>query len=276
MKIAVIGHAEHVTIARVPVLPMPGDIAHLDDPEVIAGGGGAIAFYQLVKSDAEVHFFTAIGVDDAALHVYNEIANTGAIIHAALRMESHTRDLVLVTPDGERTIMVVGRPLHPRVDDILSWDLLAACDACYFTGEDAETLKRGRDAKLLAVTARRKHVLDAAGVRADVVIGSARDPRERSRLADYVVPPSVLVMTEGKHGGTIETADGIIRFDASRLSESVVNEYGAGDTFAAALTWYLSQGQSVESAASSAARHAASVLTAMNPVASQQPLTTAD
>ena len=102
MRLAVIGHAEHVTIARVPNLPAPGDIAHLDHPIIIAGGGGAIAFHQLEKSDAEVHFFTAIGVDDASLYVYNEIASTRGTIHAALRMESHTRDIVLVTPDAER------------------------------------------------------------------------------------------------------------------------------------------------------------------------------
>jgi ribokinase len=273
VKIAVIGHAEHVTLARVPVLPLPGDIAHLDGPVVIAGGGGALAFHQLVKSDAEVHFFTAIGVDDAALHVYNEIADTSATIHAALRMEPHTRDVVLVTPDGERTILVVGRPLHPQIDDILSWDILSECDACYFTGDDPETLRRARNAKFLAVTARRRHVLDEAGVRADVVIGSGRDPRERSRLADYAVSPGALVMTEGKNGGAVETADGIMRFASHSFDGVVVSAYGAGDTFAAALTWYLAAGLPIGQATSSAARHAAAVMTGINPVESQQFLT---
>lgn len=274
MKIAIIGHAEHVTIARVPALPVPGDIAHLEEPVIIAGGGGAIAFHQLVKSDAEVHFFTAIGVDDAALHVYSDIANTGATIHAALRMEPHTRDLVLVTPDGERTIMVIGRPLHPNVEDILSWNILGECDAVYFTGEDPETLKLARNAKLLAVTARRKHVLDASGVRADVVIGSSRDPREKSTLAEYPTPPDALVMTEGEHGGTIESPEGVTRFDAAKLDAPAVSEYGAGDTFAAALTWYAACGLSLAKSASSAAGHAAAVLNGINPVESQIPLTT--
>jgi ribokinase len=187
-------------------------------------------------------------------------------------MEPHTRDLVLVTPDGERTIMVVGRPLHPNVDDILSWDILAECDAAYFTSEDPAALQLGRNARVLVVTARRKHVLDASGVRADVVVGSARDPRERSRLADYPVPPGALVMTEGKRGGTIETADGIARFEAHALTRAPVSEYGAGDTFAAALTWYCAAGQSIETAASSAARHAAAVLDGINPVTAQVPL----
>ena len=29
------------------------------------------------------------------------------------RARPHTRDVVMVTPDGERTIVVVGEPLHP-------------------------------------------------------------------------------------------------------------------------------------------------------------------
>ena len=146
MRIAVIGHVEHVTIARVSALPRAGEIAHLADPVVIAGGGGGIAFFQLTKSDAEVHLFTAIGLDEAGTHVHHEIASTGATIHAGLRQLPHTRDIVVITPEGERTIFVVGEPLHPRRDDRLSWDELASCDAAYFTGQDPDTLVEARRA----------------------------------------------------------------------------------------------------------------------------------
>ena len=266
MKIAVIGHAEHVTVAPVPALPASGDILHLDDPVVIAGGGGAIAFHQLAKSDADLHFFTAIGIDDASLHVYHEISETRATIHAALRMEPHTRDIVLVTPDGERTIMVVGRPLHPRIDDILSWDILDTCDAAYFTGEDPDTLRRARGAQLLVVTARRKHVLDASGVHADVVVGSGRDPREQAPRDAYAQPPSALVLTDGANGGVIHTATGTTTFAPVERVARPIGQYGAGDTFAAALTWYLAKGERIEHACVSASRHAAAVLAGINPI----------
>jgi len=273
MRIAVVGHAEHVTIAAVPALPAPGDIVHLDHPAVIAGGGGALAFFQFARSDADVHFFTAIGIDDAALLVYHEISNVGATIHAALRMEPHTRDLVLVTPDAERTIMVIGRPLHPAIDDRLSWDILASCDAAYFTGEDPETLRLARNAKLLAVTARRSHVVAEAGIRPDIVVGSVRDPRENRRISDYTDPPRALVLTDGRNGGTIETADGTTSFPAHKIETPIIGAYGAGDTFAAALTWYLAAGQSPEGACATASRHAAAVLTGINPLENQLPLT---
>jgi ribokinase len=269
MRIAVIGHVEHVTIARVPALPEADDIVHLDDPITIAGGGGGIAFHQVAKSDDDVHLFTAVGRDDAAVFVHGEVADTGATIHAAIRNAPHTRDLVLVTPGGRRAIFVVGEPLHPEHDDRLSWDILSSCDAAYFTGQDPETLRMARQAKLLAVTARRSRSLGESGVQADVVIGSATDPREASRLADYGVPPRMLVMTEGAAGGRIETADGTLRFDAAPSPEVIEGGYGAGDTFAGALTWYLARGLPIEQACSRAAEHGAAVLRGVNPLENQ-------
>ena len=272
MRIAVIGHVEHVTIASVPALPAPGDILHLDDAQTIAGGGGGIAFFQLVRSPAEVHLFTAIGVDDAALHVYHELASTTATVHAAVRMEPHTRDIVLVTPEGERTILVVGRPLHPSVDDILAWHILETCDAVYFTGEDPETLNLARNARLLVVTARRARVLEAAGVRADVVIGSINDPRENRARDAYAMPPAALVLTDGPRGGRIETATGVHPFSAPKRDAPVVGQYGAGDSFAAALTWYLASDANILDACVRASHHGSAVLSGVNPIQHQMPL----
>src|SRR5262245_54343131 len=110
-RVAVIGHAPHVEIGPVGALPAPGDIVHLDDFVWIPGGGGGIAFFQMVRSDAEVHFFTAVGHDGAGDAVLARLGSTGARIHAARRSEPHSHDVALVTPDGERTIIVIGAPL---------------------------------------------------------------------------------------------------------------------------------------------------------------------
>ena len=272
MRIAVVGHVEHVTIARGAALPRAGDIVHLADPVVIAGGGGGIAFFQLTKSDADVHLFTAIGLDEAGTHVHHEIASTGATIRAGLRQQPHTRDIVVVTPEGERTVLVVGEPLHPRRDDRLSWDELASCDAAYFTGQDPETLIEARRARLLLVTARRSEALAKSGVRADVVIGSAHDPREASALSDYAVPPRALVMTEGRDGGYVETARGRERFAAPTPPTRIVGSYGAGDSFAGALTWYVARGMAIADACARAAEYGAAVLGGVNPLERQMRL----
>jgi ribokinase len=273
LRIAVIGHAEHVTVARVAALPQAGEILHLERPAVIAAGGGGIAFHQLVKSDAEVHFFTALGNDDAAEHVRAEITATGARVHAARRDQPHTRDLVLITPGGERTIVVVGEPLHPRHDDDLPWHTLEHFDAVYFTGQDPRTITAARAARVLVVTARRRHSLIESRVAADVAVGSSRDEREVTVLSDYPTRPGALVMTEGRYGGTIHTADGVTRFTSPPAPDVIAGTYGAGDTFAGALTWYLARGDTLLDACEHAGRHGAAVLRGINPLEWQMPLT---
>jgi ribokinase len=268
MRIAVIGHVEYITLAAVRALPRPGDIVHLDAPHVFPGGGGGIAFYQLANGPAEVHLFTAIGDDDAGRFVAGAIARTPARIHAARRGEPHTRDVVLVTPEGERTIFVIGEPLHPRRSDPLPWELIAGCDAAYFTAQDPQVLEAARAARWLVVAARRREALARSGVRADVVVGSASDPREAATLADFAVPPGALVLTDGPRGGRVETASGTAAFAAAPV-HGVVGAYGAGDSFAGALVFYLAAGLAPVDAAARAAAHGAAVLAGLVPIENQ-------
>jgi ribokinase len=266
-RLAVVGHVEHVSLERVAALPSPGDILHVDHPRTFPGGGGGVAFSQLTRSSAEVHFFTAVGAEGGE-ELARELGGRGHV-HAARRGVPHPRSVVLVTPDGERTILVVGAPLHPAAGDPLPWEVLATCDAVYFTGEDPATLRAARAARVLVVTARRRAALARSGIRPDVVVGSARDPREASALADYPAPPGALVLTEGERGGRIATAAGTSRFDAPPSPPAGGGAYGAGDSFAAALTWYLAADLPVEEACRRAADHGAAVLRGLDPRESQ-------
>jgi len=270
LRLAVIGHVEHITLGRVPALPRAGEIAHLSDLRWLPGGGGGIAFYQLAAGPAELHLFTALGDDEAGAQVATELGKTGARVHAVHRAEPHTRDLVLVDAEGERTIFVIGEPLHPRAADPLPWDLLSGCDAAYFTAEDPEALRRARSARLLALTARRRPALIRSGVRADLVIGSAADPREAFALSDFPVPPAALVLTEGAAGGRIETAAGTVRFPAPPTPpDATGGAYGAGDSFAGALVFYAAAGLPLPEACARAGRHGAAVLRGLDPRAHQ-------
>jgi ribokinase len=270
-RIAVVGHTQHVTLALVARLPAPGDILHLEAPIRMPGGGGAITFFQLAKSPAEVHFFTAIGADAAAADVEVGLVAADATIHAAHRPQEHSRDLVLVTPDGERTIIVVQPPLQARFTDPLPWSLFGACDAVFFTGQDSEILRAARAARLLVVTARRAAVVAAAGIAPDVVVGSANDPREAGNA--WPVAPGAIVLTDGPRGGRIETAGGTEYFAAAPVPPRITGSYGAGDSFAGALTWYLVAGLSLKEACERAGAHGAAVLRGLNPLESQLPLT---
>src|SRR5262245_27865393 len=104
MRLGVIGHVEHATLGRVAALPRAGEIVHLTGAIMLAGGGGGIPFFQLAKSSAELHLFTALGNDEAAREVERDVAATGAAIHAAPRAEPHTRDIVMIGPEGDRSI----------------------------------------------------------------------------------------------------------------------------------------------------------------------------
>jgi ribokinase len=268
-RIAVLGHVEHVTLGAVRELPGRGDIVHLDDPVVIPGGGGGVTFHQLTRAPADLVLFTAIGNDTAGAEMLARVRATGAEVHAAHRDEPHTRDVVLLTPDGERTIIVVGQPLHPRADDPLPWDELDGCDAAYFTARDPALVREARRARLLVVSARRREALVRSGVRADLVVGSRRDPREASTLADYPVRPGALVMTEGPDGGTVETEAGLERFAAPPRPAVIRSSYGAGDSFLGALLWYRLLGLPVLAACARAGRHGAAVLASTDPLAVQ-------
>jgi ribokinase len=270
VRIAVLGHVEHIALGRVPRLPGPGEIAHVEGLRVFPGGGGGIAFFQLARSDAEIHLFTAFGNDEAAQQMRSRVAATNARVHAGSRNAPHTRDVVLITPDGERTVIVLGEPLHPEIRDPLPWDVLASCDAAYFTAQDPEVLRAARAAKVLVVTARRKEAILRSGVLADAIVGSSLDPREHATLRDFPVAPRALVMTQGPKGGAIETAEGVWRFAAPQVNPPPGGgAYGAGDSFAGALTWYLACGLSIEEACAHATYHGAAVVGSLDPIEAQ-------
>lgn len=271
LRIGVIGHVEHITLGRVAALPRPGDIVHLQEPRVLAGGGGGIAFFQLARGPVELHLFTALGNDDGADFVERAIAATPAVVHAVRRAVPHTRDVVMIAPDGERTILVVGEPLHPRASDPLPWELLDELDAVFFTAQDPALLARARRARVLVAVSRRRECIAAAGIELDAIVGSLADPRERAPRADYAVPPAALVLTEGAQGGTVETAGGVARF-ASPRTDVTGGTYGAGDSFAGALTYYLAAGLDAGEAAARAAHHGAAVVGSLDPLAAQLPL----
>src|SRR2546425_6270141 len=247
MRIAMVGHVEHITLGRVPAVPRAGDIAHLQGPRSFPGGGGGIAFFQLTRSNAEILLYTALGNDEAAAHVRDRVARTAARVFAAHREQPHTRDLVMITPDGERTIVVVGEPLHPVRADPLPWEALASCDAAYFTAEDPAAIPAARAARVLGITARRRPALLRSGVRADVVVGSAVDPRGAATLADFPPPqrPSALVLTEGAAGGSGPTEAGSPRVPAPPRAPESGGADGGGGSVSGAPTYLLPPGGSV-------------------------------
>jgi ribokinase len=175
-------------------------------------------------------------------------------VRAVTRGEPSRRAVVFVDPNGERTITTVGRRLEPTVSDRLPWDELPEIDAVYFTAGDVGALREARRARVLVATSRAMVRLAEADVVLDAVVGSGRDPAERYVDGALSTPPRLVVQTNSVHGGRFQTDDGREgTYVPVAPPGEVIDTYGAGDCFAAGLTYALGEGMDVEEALALAA-----------------------
>src|SRR5215210_3108799 len=202
-----------------------------------------------------------VGNDDLSRRANLVLEEQGVNVSAATRDAPQRRALTYVERDGERTITVIGEKLVPHATDPLPWADLAATDAVYFCGGDAEAVRLARRARVLVATARELETVREAGVDLDALVGSGRDRRERYEPGDLDPPPRLVAMTEGAEGGRY-TADGEEgRWAAAPLERPLRDVYGAGDSFAAGLAYALADGLVIADALAFAARSAAHAMT---------------
>jgi ribokinase len=117
-------------------------------------------------------------------------------------------------------------------------------------------------------------LLSVAGVKLDVVVGSASDAGERYPAEGIEPPPGVVVLTEGKRGGSYRTGDGATgRWPSTpvpRPQPGVISDsYGCGDSFAGGLTFGLGAGLPLDGALELAARCGAACLSGRGPYGAQ-------
>jgi ribokinase len=270
VKVAVVGHVEFATFARVERVPEPGEIVHASEWWEEPAGGGSVAAVQLAKLAGNCTFFTALADDEAGRRSHGELSAMGLAVEAAPRDGRQRRVFTYLDRDGERTITTLGDRLGPHGEDPLPWGELADTGAVYFTAGDLGALGHARRARVVVATVRELRHLATAGIRLDAVIGSARDAGEPYPAGAIVPPPGLVVRTEGTDGGTWETDDGRSgRYAPAELPGRVVDMYGAGDSFAAGLTFALGRGQDPEDALRLAARCGAACATGRGPYESQ-------
>jgi ribokinase len=275
VRVAVVGHNEWIEFGRVDHVPVAGEIVHAAEGWEEPGGGGAVAAVQLARLAGSSTFFTAVGDDERGIWTGRDLTPRGVQVRAAVRGEPTRRAVVFVDVNGERTIATLGRRLEPEEADHLPWDDLDDVDAVYFTAGDDGALRHARRGRVLVATSRAMRRLAEADVELDAIVGSARDPAERYDPSGLSRPPRLVVMTEGREGGRYETADGRNgTYETPPPPGPVVDAYGAGDSFAAGLTYALGAGLDVEKALALAARCGAHVVAGRGPYERQ--LTAAD
>lgn len=262
MRVAVVGHVEWVSFARVERLPRQGEIVHALDAWEEAAGGGAVAAVVLAGLAGAAELFTAFGDDELGHRAHGELVERGLEVHAHFR-ETQRRGFTHTDFDGERTITVLGDRLVPHRSDPLPWERLADCDAVYFTGGDAGALRAARAARILVATPRTSEVLERAEVELDALVFSHDDERERAAAEALCPRPGTLVSTLGAEGGRWIHGDAPeYAWKCAALPGPLVDAYGAGDSFAAGLTYGLGEpGGDIESAVDLAARCGAQALT---------------
>jgi ribokinase len=250
-----VGHVEWVEFARVPAMPGAGEIVHATETFDEPAGGGAVVARQLARLNGRCEFFTALGDDDLGRRAQRRLAELGIDVH--VRWGGQTRRAwTHVDAHGERTITVLGGKLLP--DAPLP---LEGYDLVFFVAGTVEALRAARRARFVAATVRELATLKAAGVPLDLLVRSANDPGERY---DDSLDAKVVVMTDGERGGTVNG----VTYAAVKPSR-VVDSYGAGDSFAAAVAFALARGDDLGDALALGARAGSAVIAGAGPYSSQ-------
>jgi ribokinase len=267
MRVAVVGHTEWIEFLHIPRVPLAGDITQASRAWEEPGGGGGVAAQQLARLAGACDFFTALGDDEIGRRTQQVLERRDVRVHPAWRPPPHRRAVTFTDDNGERTITLFTQKLTPRGDDPLSWEELDSVDAVYFTGREAEALREARRAKILVATARELSTIREAGVQVDAIVSSANDPSERYEPIEPA--PHLVVATRGTAGGDWRTAAEQGTYDAVASPGPVVDTYGAGDCFAAGLTFGLAEGRPPQDALELGARCGAACATGRGPYAGQ-------
>jgi ribokinase len=266
VRVAAVGHVEWVEFVRGDHVPAAGEIVHTHDSFEEPAGGGAVAAVQLARLAGGATFLTALGKDELARRTRARLAELGVIVRDAARDTPTRRGLTFLDAHGERTIITIGERLTPRGRDDLDWAELHRADGVYLTAADAEGLHAARAAGVLVASPRAGRVLREEGVRLDALVYSDGDELETAFVRALDPPPTLLVATRGADGGRYETAQGQTgSWAAAPLPGPIADTYGAGDSFAAALTFALAQGRDPDAALAVAARAGAICLTGRGP-----------
>ena len=204
MRVAVVGHVEWVRFAARRAASRAGrDHARVGRRGRSRPAAARSRPVQLRNLAGEADFFVALGNDELGRRRVRALELRGFRLHAATRDEPQRRAFTFVDERGERTITVIGDRLVSARRDPLPWDELAAIDGSTSrAGDLGRASSRSAGARLVA-TARELPTLLEAHVQLDALVGSARDPGETYEPGQLDPPPSLIVSTRGREGGTM-------------------------------------------------------------------------
>jgi ribokinase len=240
MRMAVVGHVEWIEFLRVEAVPRPGEIVSVSESWAEPAGGGGVAAVELARLAGESVLYCRLGGDELGRRAREELERAGVRVHSPVTDEPQRRGFVYLDDAGERTITIVGEKPRPSGGDgTLPWEELNGADGVYFTAGDADAVRQARRARVLVATARELSTLQVAAVELDALVASGEDEAERYGAGDLDPPPKLVVSTAGALGGWAQPGG---PYKAAQRRGEYEDAYGAGDCFAAGLTFALAQG----------------------------------
>jgi ribokinase len=221
---------------------------------------------QLARLAGSCTFYTVLGDDELGKRAYAQLTEQGVRLEVEYVGRPTRRGITFVDENGERTITVIGEKLHPSTKQHLPWMELLGYDGVYFTAGDIGALEAARRARVLVATSRELATLRRGAVELDALVGSGEDMAEQYQPGDLEPPPKLVVSTAGALGGWTQPGG---PFRAVPLPGPISDAYGAGDSFAAGLTYALANGLERDEALELASRCGAAVMTGRGPYEKQ-------
>jgi ribokinase len=259
MNVGVVGHVEWIEFVRVEAVPQPGEIVGAQEMWGEPAGGGGVAAVELARLARGSFLFCRLGGDELGEKARQVLEEASVRVRTPTSDEAQRRGFCFVDDAGERTITVLGEKPRPQGGDgTLPWEELAGADGVYFTAGDAEAVRQARRARVLVATARELPTLHAAGVELDALVASGDDDAERYQPGDLEPPPRLVVTTAGSLGGWAQPGG---PYKAAAPNGPYEDTYGAGDCFAAGLTFALAKRMEIGDALAFAAERGALALT---------------
>ncbi|EKT4487812.1 PfkB family carbohydrate kinase [Shewanella algae] len=246
---------------RILLLDKPlrtGGRFHYQDGGQRLGGGGANTGIGLEWAGHNVALVSQVGRDEMGDWLLAEASTQGLDCRRVQRRAGNTCEMLLVmTPDGERTIIRPQRPIFelPAPPKWSQWDAL------YINSSAEGAVSWARTAL--------EHTLVVAQLAKDdrprpchVLLSSVTDMQGRSELSPWQFGRQIagdalkyFIVTQGELGAVLYQENGETLIAA--VPAKVVDTTGAGDAFAAGLIHGLVSGMAVEQAMKEAAQWAA-------------------
>ncbi|BFL81850.1 ribokinase [Shewanella baltica] len=237
---------------RILLLDKPlktGGRFHYQDGGQRLGGGGANTGLGLVWAGHSVALVSQVGRDDMGDWLIAEASTQGLDCRLVQRRAGNTCEMLLVmTPDGERTIIRPQRPIF-ELSVPPKWQ---PWDALYFNTSAEGSVSWAKTAL--------EHCLVVAQLAKDdrqrpchILLASMSDIQGRCDGASWEYGKSIggeclryFIVTDGINGAKVYTHDQVQHVAA--IPATVVDTTGAGDAYAAGLIHSLCTGQSITEA----------------------------